>query len=716
MPELEHIKSIYKTSPSANIILHNDGPFFKVAWVNPAFLVLAETEVDELIGKSVSHAYNQISKTNIEEEADVLRAALAQSSQLKIAQKAGTHCNVHPILDELDQVLFLVLTVEPSLKKVSNLAPVEGLLTNRYLEHPTHELILQLKQIDAYHQKMSNILESITDGFYAMDKAWTVTYWNKEAERILQKPREAMIGKKLWEAYPKETHAILYSAYQSAMSENNAVHFDMLYQPMNTWMEISVFPSEEGLSVYFKDITDRKQIEVNLLEAKKQYQELFDFSPLPQWVYDIETFTFKDVNHAAVNHYGYSKEEFLSMNLRELKLEEDYIDFEKVLKKTIQDGFFHKTTTRHVKKNGDVIDVNVEGNSITFEGKSARLVLAIDVTEKLSAEHALKASEQKFKALVQDGSDLLAILDNLGNYLYVNQSCSRILSISPDHFIGKNAFDFIHNDDKDSIIREFGILAFEKSVKIAPYRFKNGKGEYRWIETVLTNMIDDPAVGGVVSNSRDVTDRIMNEQKIQESIDRFNMVSKATSDAIWDFDRTTNVVVWNEAASKLFGYKETILTPNWWEDRIHPDDLDRVLTEIRSLVKNKVNRLNIEFRFRCADGVYKTVQDRSFLLFNEHGALVRIIGSMQDVTDRVMYVQKVEEQNLVLKEIAWTQAHVVRAPLARIMGIADLLSAGLSEEDSNKELITYLTGSATELDDIIREIIKKTEMFYKSEM
>lgn len=90
------------------------------------------------------------------------------------------------------------------------------------------------------------------------------------------------------------------------------------------------------------------------------------------------------------------------------------------------------------------------------------------------------------------------------------------------------------------------------------------------------------------------------------------------------------------------------------------------------MIKGKKSRLINEYRFRCADNNYKNVLDRSFLMYNESGELIRIIGSMQDVTAREKYIRTIEAQNERLKEIAWTQSHIVRVPLANIMGLVEL--------------------------------------------
>lgn len=839
MLNLENVKSVFRTSPLAGLILHPDSPLFTIAWANPACLLLAEVEPEDLEGKSIIEILGDTPAMGSQPGAEGLKNALNRTLNLKTAQIAGVQsykrlvpeeadqevrfwgCNSYPLLDEQGKVLFIVLNLEDTSKNLIESYPVNALLTRKHIEHPlfedypdaiftlnsagqflsanrilleiagcsfedlsklsfvsfiapvdlervlenfkraiagevlnfdaeissikgevrhlniTHlpilfnqevtgiyviakditanvksqqELLLHHTKVDTYYKKISNILESITDGFYAMDKDWKVTYWNKEAERILQRPREAIIGKTLWDVYPAETHEVLFAAYRKALSRNLSVHLEMHYAPLNAWMEVSVFPLEDGLSVFFRDITTRKHIEKNLKEAKKQYQELFDLSPLPQWVYNTEDYTFQDVNQAAIAHYGYSKEEFLAMTIKEIRPREDLEYFLKTMNKDVKEGMFHKMVARHLKKNGEIIDVQVEGNPILYQGESARLVLAVDITEKSRAQQALIASERKFKALVQDGLDILAILDKAGNYLYVNHTSERILKMSPESFIGRNALDYLHDEDKKRFLSEYRLVATEKSIRIAPFRFKNGDGEFRWIETTVTDMTEDPAVRGIVANSRDVTERMQIEQKIQQSIERYNIVSKATSDAIWDFDLTTGLVTWNEASKSLFGHQECILTPDWWENNVHPEDVDRVMLNIKAFVGNKNNRMELEYRFRCADGSYKIVLDRSSLMFNEQGELVRIIGSMQDITERVMYVQTVDAQNKRFKEIAWTQSHVVRAPLARIIGLVDLLQYASGLNDTDMQLLNYLTESAVELDTIIQDISRKTEL------
>lgn len=141
---------------------------------------------------------------------------------------------------------------------------------------------------------------------------------------------------------------------------------------------------------------------------------------------------------------------------------------------------------------------------------------------------------------------------------------------------------------------------------------------------------------------------------------------------------------------------------------VHPDDIERVKAGINLVMTNNKTRWQDEYRFRCADGTYKVALDRGFLIYKSK-KLVRIIGCMQDITERVNHIQAIEEQNQRFHQISWIQSHLVRAPLSRIMGISYLMGTRDPDEDIIKELLPHLNDSAKELDDIIRDIVKKTE-------
>ena len=143
---------------------------------------------------------------------------------------------------------------------------IEGIAC--YSRNITEAKLAQIALRNAFEEK-NEILESIGDGFYAVDKNWNVTYWNNHAETLLQRKREEMIGKNLWEHFPEAMKLAFYEQYNLALTSGNATHFEEYFPPLSAWFDVSAYPSAHGLSVFFKDITERKYIEKQLTELNQ---------------------------------------------------------------------------------------------------------------------------------------------------------------------------------------------------------------------------------------------------------------------------------------------------------------------------------------------------------------------------------------------------------------------------------------------------------------
>lgn len=130
----------------------------------------------------------------------------------------------------------------------------------------------ELEILNAYEEK-NVILESIGDAFIALDKDWIVTYWNKHAEKVFFKKKEETIDKKLWDVFPRGVHTTFHEQYKNALSENKAQHFETYIDKLDSWYEISAYPANQGLSVYFKDITKRKVSELQVTHLNSELQK-----------------------------------------------------------------------------------------------------------------------------------------------------------------------------------------------------------------------------------------------------------------------------------------------------------------------------------------------------------------------------------------------------------------------------------------------------------
>ncbi|HQK39990.1 MAG TPA: PAS domain-containing protein, partial [Flavobacterium alvei] len=135
--------------------------------------------------------------------------------------------------------------------------------------------------------------------------------------------------------------------------------------------------------------------------------------------------------------------------------------------------------------------------------------------------------------------------------------------------------------------------------------------------------------------------------EIKESNERYDIVSKATSDIIWDWKILEDTMTWNKGIEAVFGYKQEEVgkSSKWWFDNIHPEDTIKMSIKLYSFIEQKTEKWQDQYRFKCADGTYKYVLDRGFILKDETGKSVRMIGAIQDITK-----QKEEEQRLKLLE------------------------------------------------------------------
>jgi PAS domain S-box-containing protein len=142
-----------------------------------------------------------------------------------------------------------------------------------------------------------------------------------------------------------------------------------------------------SLSLYKSIIysTERRRQSNELAASQLKYSELFHLSPLPIWVFDLDTLHFLDVNDSAVRHYGYSREEFLNMTILDIRPDDEIPAVDKVIHEHRNAKYFIKQGVfLHRKKNGDLIQVDIQSNSVDYRGKEAKIILANDITERLN--------------------------------------------------------------------------------------------------------------------------------------------------------------------------------------------------------------------------------------------------------------------------------------------------------------------------------------------
>jgi PAS domain S-box-containing protein len=204
------------------------------------------------------------------------------------------------------------------------------------------------------------------------------------------------------------------------------------------------------------DITERQQAEVELQRSEERYRLIFTLNPMPMWIYDWDTLRFLEVNEAAVNHYGYTAEEFRAMTIRDIRPPEDVAALDGWVPH-IPRGLASSGEWRHRKKDGTAIRVSIHSHDIDLRGQNARLVLAEDITERKQAEAALRESQAVYYSLVEQLPAGVFRKDLEGRFVLVNPWFCRLKGMKAEEFLGKTSDEVAAGEQAKPDARELEI-------------------------------------------------------------------------------------------------------------------------------------------------------------------------------------------------------------------------------------------------------------------
>ncbi|OYW21331.1 MAG: hypothetical protein B7Z52_01025, partial [Burkholderiales bacterium 12-64-5] len=159
--------------------------------------------------------------------------------------------------------------------------------------------------------RLLDTLESISDGFFTVDREWRFTYVNAESERLLGCHRSTLLGRTIWEAYPPIMGTRFEEQYRRAVAENTTITFEEYYPPFDMWVEVRVYPSADGLAIYFRDVTERRRTREALRASESKFRQLADSSVLGIFSWDASG-NISDANDAFLQMFGYTREELQS--------------------------------------------------------------------------------------------------------------------------------------------------------------------------------------------------------------------------------------------------------------------------------------------------------------------------------------------------------------------------------------------------------------------
>ena len=356
--------------------------------------------------KGAEKMYGYTAEEAIDRNSSLLRSSMTPEERVKIIselEKNGSWGGefIHHKKDGTPFPVYTSITAITEQNKVTGYVSVVKDITSQKLYEEQLKNFNQelLEKVAQKSEEVYNTLERISDGFVALDKDFRITYVNSIGAQTFGMERSELIGKDLRTTFGTEDNSFR-QAYIRAFETQTRIEMEDYSAHFKRWYYTVMYPGTEGISIYFKDVTDRKIYETRLKESEKQYRKLFENNPLPMWVLDIETLVIWDVNLAAVKHYGYTLEEFVGKSALDLRPDTDKQRF---LKHNVsrRPGQENAGIWTHLKKDGTEIQVEILSYDTSFDGRPCRLIIAQDITEKLkSADELLQSRDQLRKLSV----------------------------------------------------------------------------------------------------------------------------------------------------------------------------------------------------------------------------------------------------------------------------------------------------------------------------
>jgi len=508
------------------------------------------------------------------------------------------------------------------------------------------------------------VLNSISEGFFLLDIHFNIVLFNKQGGRFIKMVSQTYPkkGDSILDVIPAEhkeqARVILEDVIKGSQQEydikirvnDKILSFMISYSPIVSKNTVS------GICITAKDITEKKNAEYQLNKSKRRWQFALEGSGNGVWEYNFKTKeTYYSPSYKKI--LGFNDEEFLNDSKEwESRIHPDDITIVKKIDKEYENGTLEKHSAEYRIKNkaglyiwvldtGMLVEKTVEGKPVLLIGTQS------DINEKKIAEEKLKKLNERFVSFMDNTPTLTWIIDDKAQFRYINQPYMKAFNLDAQA-IGKSIYDFFPKEICDSYVKnnnrvwESGIALETIEEGISP---DGSKLILRIFKFPLASEGNTRLLGG---SALDITQLHNAKEELLISNERYYYADKATSDAIWDWNITDNKIVWGEAYKTLFGHENEKLSFDFFGQYLHPDDKEEVLKSLEDALAGANDQRRKEYRFRCGDGTYKHVLDKSYIVRNEKGEALRMIGAMRDITER-RYLEKIltEEKEQRQKDI-----------------------------------------------------------------
>ncbi len=466
-------------------------------------------------------------------------------------------------------------------------------------------------------------------------------------------------------------------------------------------------------AMYNKQVENEKENALQELEKSEyKFRSLYESMPYPVIIYNPDTFDILEVNEAATNLYGYSREEFTQKSLVDIRSVKELDKLYKKKEMYYPDRASYLGEWKHINKWGEEFIVEISSYPINIEGRDARVSIINNITERKRTAEALLRNERKYRSIFNEAPIGISNVDAAGRMINVNKAFAEMLGYTRDEMYNLSMYVITHADDRASNKNQLADLvsAKTKSIKIEK-RYLKKSGETVWAHVTVTAVYDD---GGkflyTISMIEDITDRIRHEAVLRESEEKYRELADSLPQIVFETDNKGKLVYVNKQGADFMGYTVEFLAGN--PDVlsfIHPDDRDEIAVRMQEIFAGSEGR-GREIRMMRRDGkvleslIYSSPVRKGNNVVGLRGIIVDVSDRKKMEEDLKEAKERAEEMNNLKSIFLANMSHELRTPMIGILGYSQMIAEDVKDPEI-KQMAGTIVKSANRLTDTLNLIL-----------
>lgn len=381
-------------------------------------------------------------------------------------------------------------------------------------------------------RRLIEVLESITDGFISLDRAWRFTYVNQRAANMLRRPARRLLGKVLGDQFPEVVDHPFYHVYEKAMTQHVPQTIEAYYPPWDRWFENRVYPTPEGIAIFFRDVTERTLTEQRLRETEERFRATFEQAAVGIAHVALDGRWLR-VNRKLCDIVGYSSDELRERTFQDITHPDDLdVDLAQVRRMLAGEIDTYSMEKRYLRKNGSIVWVELTVSLVHDSARTPKYFISVveEISRRHEAEAALRLSEERFRRMAESTAAAIFIVQ--GERLrFVNPQAVRMTGYTREQLMEMDGWMLMHPRFREQArARAAARLRGEPVSPRVEMMIVRRDGAERWVDMSAT-VIEYDGAPAILGTAYDITERKAAEADLQRAHDELEQrVTQRTSE------------------------------------------------------------------------------------------------------------------------------------------------------------------------------------------